>query len=295
MDGRFWRRCEARSACHDDLRVAAFMDERMKYIAPARGTVDPTVFGRPPLAAWREYADLLEGTAWPSIDELNRRLPAGMTQRFVAQTPALLADGRHYEQRIADCGQIATRAGNWHDLLNALAWLRHPALKQALNRRQMAEIARMGPKLRSRAQYALTHFDEAGVIVTVRDPALLALWDAHDWHGLFWRRRQAWLDGSIRLELFGHALLELALNPDKLLVGKALVFHTGGDAGLSARCAAAIGAGRVLLDPLELRPLPLSGIPGWHPDNADEAFHRRAVCYQPRRAGREYPPPFPAS
>ena len=68
----------------------------MKYIAPARGTVDPAVFARPPLAAWREYADLLEGTAWPSIDELNRHLPAGMTRRFVAQTPALLADGRHY-------------------------------------------------------------------------------------------------------------------------------------------------------------------------------------------------------
>jgi hypothetical protein len=72
------------------------------------------------------------------------------------------------------------------------------------------------------------------------------------------------------------------------------VFQTGGGADLPARCAAAINAGRVLLDPLELRPLPLSGIPGWHPDNADEAFHRRAVCYQPRRAGREYPPPSPA-
>ena len=293
MDGRFWRRCEARSACHDDLRVAAFMDKRMKYIAPARGTVDSTVFGRPPLAAWREYADLLEGTAWPSIDELNRRLPAGMTQCFAAQTRELLADGLHYEQRIAERGVIATRERNWHDLFNALAWLRHPVLKRALKARQVAEIACMGTKLRSRAQYALTHFDEAGVIVALSDPALLALWDAHDWHGLFWRRRQAWLDGSIRLELFGHALLELALNPGKLLVGKALVFRPGGDADLPAHCAAEVGAGRLLLDPLELRPLPLSGIPGWHPDNAGEAFHRGAACYQPRRAGREYPPASP--
>ena len=63
--------------------------------------------------------------------------------------------------------------------------------------------------------------------------------------------------------------------------------------GLPAHCAAEVGAGRLLLDPLELRPLPLSGIPGWHPDNAGEAFHRGAACYQPRRAGREYPPASP--
>jgi hypothetical protein len=267
----------------------------MRYHAPLREAVDPAVFGRLPLAAWRDHAALLDGE-WPSIDALNRHRLADMAQRFVAQTPDLLADGLHYEQRIAERGEIATREGNWHDLLNALVWVRYPTLKQALNRRQIAEIARMGPKQRSRAQYAMTHFDEGGVIVEVSDPSLLALWDAHDWHGLFWRHRQAWLDGSIRLELFGHALLELALNPDKLLVGKALVFEWAGDddaAGLVARCVNAIGSGCVLRDPLELRPLPLSGIPRWRADNADEAFHRSAVCYQPRRAGRCYPPAFP--
>jgi hypothetical protein len=267
----------------------------MRYHAPSREAVDPAVFDRLPLAAWREQAALLEGE-WPTIDALNRYLPAGMAQRFVAQTPELLGDGLHYEQRIGERGEIATREGNWHDLLNALVWLRYPALKQALNQRQMAEIARMGPKQRSRAQYAMTHFDEGGVIVEVRDPALLALWDAHDWYGLFWRHRQAWLDGSIRLQLFGHALLELALNPDKLLVGKALVFESAGDADAARtmdRCVDAVGSGRLLRDPLELRPLPLSGLPGWRADNANEAFHRNTICYQPRRAGRCYPPAFP--
>ena len=266
----------------------------MRYHAPLREAVDPVVFGRLPLAAWREHAGLLQGADWPSIETLNNCVPDGVPQRFVAQTPELLADGLHYEQRIAERGEIATRTGNWHDLLNALVWLRYPALKQALNRRQMDEIARMGSKQRSRAQYAMTHFDEGGVIVELRDPTLLALWDAHDWHGLFWRRRQAWLDGSIRLELFGHALLELALNPDKLLVGKALVFASNAAvdaAKVSVRCAEAIATGRLLRDPLELRPLPLSGLPGWRSDNAQEPFHLGTICYQPRRAGREYPPP----
>ncbi|MGY3040695.1 hypothetical protein ACVWWQ_002318 [Rhodanobacter sp. TND4EL1] len=264
----------------------------MRYVAPARDRVDPAVFGRMPLLAWRDHADLLEGACWPSIDALNRCWPGGASERFVAQTPALLADGLHYEQRIAERGQIATREENWHDLLNALIWLRHPGLKRALNQRQAGEITHMGPKLRSRAQYAMTHFDEGGVMVGVSDLSLLELWDAHDWHGLFWRRRQAWLDGTIRLELFGHALLELALSPAKLLVGKALVFHADHSMDLPLHCAAAVRSGLLLRDPLELRPLPVSGLPGWHADNADEAFHRSTPCYQSRRDGRSYPAPF---
>lgn len=266
----------------------------MRYVAPTRGSVDPLVFDRLPLAAWRNYAALLRGAAWPSIAAINGYLPANATHCFVAQTAALLADGLHYEQRIAERGKIATREANWHDLLNALVWLRHPALKRALNQRQRSEIARVGPKQRSRAQYALTHFDEGGVIVLLRDPALLPLWDAHDWYGLFWRHRQAWLDGMIQVELFGHALLEQALTPEQLLVGKALVFQCTDSldmASVRTRCAELIAAGQLLHDPLELRPLPLAGLPGWNAANADEAFHRETVCYQPKRVGRSYPLP----
>lgn len=265
----------------------------MKYMPPSRDAVDPQVFRRMPLVAWLDHGPLLESRDWPGIEVLNACWPAGARERFVAQSPALLADGLHYEQRIAGRGEIATRTGNWHDLLNALVWLRHPALKRALNARQITEIARMGTKIRSRAQYALTHFDEAGVIVWLRDEALLKLWDVHDWHGLFWRHRRAWSDGTIRLELFGHALLELALDPARLPVGKALVFRQGEgtDAPSAlAHCATAIARGQLLRDPLELRPLPLAGIPGWHPDNGGEAFHLDAACYQPRRVGRRYPP-----
>ncbi len=63
------------------------------------------------------------------------------------------------------------------------------------------------------------------------------------------------------------------------------------EAAVVSRCAAGIASGSLLRDPLELRPLPLSGIPGWHPDNDREAFHRMAACYQPLREGRRYPRP----
>ncbi len=215
------------------------------------------------------------------------------TPRFVAQTRELESDGLHYESRIGEHGAIATRENNWHDLLNALIWLRYPSLKAALNRRQCEEIAIAGPKNRTRAQCALTHFDEAGVIVIVRDREILHAWDAHDWLDLFWRRRAAWLGGEARAIVFGHALLEHALQPAQLLVGKALVVldNAGNldEARAVALVAERIGSGRLLCDPQELRPLPLSGIPGWVSANEREEFYRAAACFQPRRSGRRYP------
>ncbi|HEY4092246.1 MAG TPA: DUF3025 domain-containing protein [Luteibacter sp.] len=264
----------------------------MRHVAPAREVFDRRVLASPPLSHWAGFAPLIEGEAWPEATGLNALLPDDSDLRFVAQDKALLDDGLHYEQRIAN-GSIATRPANWHDLFNAFVWLRYPALKRALNARQVAEIARMGPRERSRPQCALTHFDEAGIIVTLPDTAMLAAWDRHDWHALFWTHREAWLRGDARAEVFGHALLEHALTPEKLLVGKALVVIGGADA--AATCAEAIARGDVLNDPQELRPLPVSGVPGWHADTADESFYTTAPCFQPVRAGRLYPAALVAS
>lgn len=258
----------------------------MRYVAPTREALDRRVLAVPPLAQWAEFAPLLSGAAWPEASDLNALRSPGSDKLFVAQDKALLDDGLHYEERIAR-GAIATRPANWHDLFNAFVWLRYPALKRALNARQVAEIATMGPRERSRPQCALTHFDEAGIIVTLRDPAMLAAWDRHDWHALFWTHRNAWLRGEACVEIFGHALLEHALTPEKLLVGKALVVMGGDDA--VAACARAIAAGDILNDPQELRPLPVSGVPGWHPETVGEAFYTSAPCFQPIRAGRLYP------
>jgi Protein of unknown function (DUF3025) len=271
----------------------------MRFVAPAWESIDPAIFSRPPLSSWGEFSALLRGADWPGLAVLNAcrnkvQDAANCTlPHFTEQTPQLLLDGLHYESRIAELGLVATRERNWHDLLNALIWLRYPTLKAALNARQVAEIALIGAKQRTRAQYALTHFDEAGVIVQISDPQLLKLWDAHDWPGLFWRERQAWRDGSIRVEVFGHALLEHALKPGVLFVGKALVMSLREDSDPAAtRIAATVRAGKLLNDPLELRPLPLSGIPGWHDDNESEKFYTETPCFRPLREGRAYPPLF---
>jgi hypothetical protein len=242
-----------------------------------------------------------------SIGQLNRLAdhdaPEGRAIRFVAQTDALLADGLHYEERIAREGSVATREGSTHDLFNALIWIGHPALKRAMNARQVADVARVGRKQRTRGQCALTHFDEAGAIVWVDASAPIAAWDAHDWRALFLDARDAW-DASMAITLIGHALFDHALAHREYPVAKALVVRVGRDAIASRSrdsliaawpeaeriVADEIAAGRLLADPQELRPLPLAGL--WNARSKSPDFYETAPCFRPLRAGRRYPAPF---
>ncbi len=260
---------------------------RRRFIAPARGDVDRVRFTHPVFAAFADVNDLMIAGDWPDVAALDQRLSIPGRQ-LVEQDDALLADGLHYEQRIAQ-GRIATRAENWHDLFNALVWARYPAVKQALNARQCRDLDREGSGGRTRAQAALTQFDETGVIVRVWDAAMLRAWDRHAWGELFLQGAEHWRSGAIAVAaVFGHALMEQALLPSRLLVGKCLVVRGDDDAQAVEQVARAIALGAMLNDPLELRPLPLMGIPGWHSDQ-DEAFYRNAGYFRPVRDGRAYP------
>lgn len=273
---------------------------RMRFVAPERTELDARLLAQPLFDELADDRALLLGGRWPDLAELNAALgplqhrKTGMALQLVGQE--LLDDCENYERRIFERGLIATRSANWHDLLNALVWKRFPAIKSALNAGQVEDMARVGLQQRTRRQCALTQFDEAGAVLVLRDPDLLALWDAHDWIGFFLLQRQAWNDGRVQLRVFGHALFEHALNPAMLLVAKTIVV-VDRDGSIAAdqidrRIADAISDGACLGDPQQLRPLPLSGIPGWHGQRQDQAFYREQPCFRPLRAGRRYPVPW---
>jgi hypothetical protein len=263
---------------------------RNRFRAPARASLDAHVFAHPVFAGCARHRALLSGPNWPTISHLDELLSREAGVRFIQQDDALLGDGEHYETRIHALGTVATRAENWHDLFNALIWAMHAPIKRALNARQVAEVARHGPRQRSRAQCALTHFDEAGAVVWAAQPDLLAAWDAHDWPAFF-GQRAAFAGGALRVRIFGHALLEHALVPERLPTAKCLVLCGGDPENWQERLAAAISAGVALADPQELRPLPLAGIPGWADGQQAPGFFD-GDCFRPLRDGRRYPAPL---
>ena len=232
----------------------------------------------PALPYWADYLPFLrklDGPGFPVCDQLNAILPAGLkshggqTVRFVPSTE--LTDAA-YEQRIFSSGQISTRPEDWHDLFNALVWVRFPAIKTAMNALHYREFSGRSAATRGKLRDALTLFDECGVIVFAPDPETLRLLSERRWSDLFESQDIRW-GKDIHLVIAGHALLEKYLSPYKSMTAKALLVQVDTDCmdlprnrlleRLDVTLAEGMLKGDILTQPTSLTPLPLAGIPGW--------------------------------
>lgn len=250
----------------------------------------------------------------PTDPRPSGRLDLGRLNALADERGLALADGRRlrfgeaaadagapYELTIADTGCVPTRCtgpGMVHDWFNALCWLRWPAIKARLNRLQAGAIRAQPESLRGRRgalRDAITLFDENGALLVGADADALARWRAFDWQGLFLTRRELFAR-SARVLPVGHALLEKLQSPYKAICAHVLLDPESGsgragpaDAGasfdtldaLDAAVAARLDAG--ILARERLMPLPVLGIPGWSPENADPAFYNDASVFRPGR------------
>lgn len=209
--------------------------------------------------------------------------------RFVPEDA--LPHGEPYEAHIFRTGEVPTR-DNLHDFFNGLAWLHFPLAKRRLNELQAAEIARRGiGASRGPLRDALTLFDENGAVLD----APVVLWEAlvaRDWHRLFVTERARWAEA--RLLLFGHALLEKLTRPRKGLTAHVL-FAPGACQSIYPRdqsIAEALSAAHLATKPFV--PLPVLGVPGWWPGNADPRFYDDPDVFRPHRPSTPSPmPPGP--
>lgn len=252
----------------------------------------------PIMAPLRLAGEGLPSSRWPSREELQRRADElalrtarGLPLRFVPQGPRARRFEDKYEPRIYLTGEVQTRADNWHDLFNALAWLAFPRTKAEINRLhyEAALIEQNGQ--RSRPRDILTLFDESGIVVATDDNGLAELVRNFRWKELFWQRRQD-VVGHMGFYLFGHSLYEKVLFPHLGITAKALVLpvETGlldaplGEqlAALDQATAERLARPGALLDPGLLTPLPFLGVPGWWPENRDEAFYDNEAYFCPR-------------
>lgn len=256
--------------------------------APVAGAAEiwrDDLAGLPAFAHLAPWLDALRGTDWPDPARLDRLAKvagvvnaAGFPIRFEAQTGAL--GQRDYEARILASGRVPSRSRNWHDFLNALCWLTFPRAKAALNRYQCAALA---DGARGPASDAATLFDESGLILVGLDAGLVAALADHDWRAALVERRAAWRHA--RAYAIGHAVLEKLLRPWPGITAKCLALDLPGEVTLAtvdeavAEIWSAGGIGR----PAELFPLPVLGIPGWWPANADPAFYDDVSVFRPAR------------
>lgn len=203
----------------------------------------------------------------------------GLPLRFTAPDRPLPA--RAYEMHILQTGQVPTRADTWHDVLNALVWLRFPHFKSALNSAHGEAIAVEAGTRRGPRRDALTVLDESGVWVTSRDPTLPALLVKHAWQPLFWKARSR-VETDMRFLVVGHALLEKALTPYPSMTGKCLLLHSD-SLDPDAAQVLAVDALETIETPRQLAPLPVQGIPGWDAANARLAYYANQEIFRPKR------------
>ena len=242
---------------------------------------------RLPCDRWPDHRDL-SAAAEPVTTSRGKRV------RFVAPRDHTDRERRYYELHIAETGEVETRAENWHDLFNALAWLAFPKAKAAINAQHAAILEERGEeeaKRRSPERDALTLFDEGGVIVASSSPGLLKLIVDFEWKELFWNRR-AELEAKLRFLTFGHALYEKALDPYIGIVAKTVFVPVGelffmlpetsrveqADALLAAHFASRPR----FASPKAMAPMPVLGVPGWHPGTQSESFYDDPVHFRPK-------------
>lgn len=251
----------------------------------ARARLDDAIFSPLAPAIARLPAD-----RWPTHAELSAlashvSTSRGRILRFVAPREHTDRERRYYEQHIADTGEVETRSENWHDLFNALVWITFPHAKARINAQHAAILEEGGEdeaRRRSPERDALTLFDEGGVAVVSSSAELTRLIVDFGWKELFWRRR-AELTAKVRFLAFGHALHEQALEPYLGMVAKTVFLPV--DAGffalppatLTARAdellAAHFSDRARFASPKLMAPMPVLGVPGWHPGTATETFY----------------------
>jgi len=215
-----------------------------------------------------------------SLDRLNKlaeaihlKTESGRPVRFVPPG----AKDTYYELKVFETGRVETRPDNLHDFFNALAWLAFPRTKARINALHAAEIPREAGR-RGRLRDLLTIFDEGGAIVQCEDRVLVSMLTGFRWKELFWENRER-VRAAMRVVVFGHAVLEQALEPWPGITCKAIVVPAGADPDVHAQAwLAQLEPGAT---PASLAPLPIFGYPGWFPESERAEFYDDARYFRP--------------
>lgn len=260
----------------------------------------------PLFAALAPVIRQMPASHFPTLEDGNalllaRRPPIAVSNghpvRFVPQAHGRLAFEAQYEPRCYLCGEVQTRADNWHDLLNALVWLTFPRAKAAINARHYQSLMNVEPDAgsqRGAVRDTNTLLDESGVIVVHADDELAGLLRDFRWKELFWQRREQ-VRNRMGFYLFGHGLYEKALQPYVGMTGQGWLVRVEAEFfgwplaqqldHLDESLAAYLADPEHGRSTRELAPIPLLGIPGWAAENEHVNYYDNTDYFRPGRRG----------
>ncbi|MCB6183414.1 DUF3025 domain-containing protein [Leeia sp. TBRC 13508] len=234
-----------------------------------------------PLYEWDEAIQRL--LDWPSYDWLNAEAvrlhvcnDQGMPLEFIQQDEPMKALA--YEKQIYETGKVPTRLANWHDFFNALCWFRFPNSKSIMN--AMHAKSEDTISARGKMRDALTLFDECGIVIEVADDTWKTRLQSHDWKGVWWVDRQT-SEAEVEYTLFGHSEFEKGMTPFRGWTAKALFLPRNPNISLDERVANVLASG-ALMQPRELSPLPVLGVPTWH-EGQDASYYDDTDYFRPAR------------
>ena len=280
-----------------------------------------------PVTDLLEEVGLLSKNEFPTPDLLNALTAqyhkSWQGPLFKGQSQFSESDQRYYETIISEDGVVPTREQSWHDLFNALIWLQFPKTKSLLNELHISDINAFGANPRTARRNRITHFDECGVVLAIEEPsqltqhatlhkhavlkendksrtsgvesleAFLQQLAAHEWEQVFVANRKRWY-AEVTPFVFGHANLEMMLNPFIGLTGKWLAVSVPqGFSDLEQWQQRAVLDDAMLarisaLDAFQvapiLKPLPLLGVPLWH-SQQNAKFYQNKDYFRPLREG----------
>lgn len=254
--------------------------------ASALGVADID-WSAPWLADWRAVGEPIAQRVVAGCPQ-----PQAMTEADLAPVgfmpQADLPEGQAYEDFIFATGQVPTREG-LHDFFNALCWMHFPLAKKRLNQLQALEIARAGVgQVRGPVRDAATVFDENALLIQPSDALWVALTE-HRWLDAFVGLRHEW--AQTRLWIFGHAALEKLVQPYKsITVHLWRVPQEVAPTEMDAWLAQDLSADKLARKPFS--PLPLLGVPGWWPANADPSFYADGAVFRPQRDKQRAEKPY---
>lgn len=235
----------------------------------------------------------IEGEGWPNLSKLNALARQNnvlnaqdIPIQFVEQEAP--KGQRAYEAQIHQTGMVPTRPENWHDLLNACAWLTWPKLKATLNLIHCLQCN--DQHHRSTESDTATLFDESGAVLIGPDPRLAQWLSDHDWQNAFVTHRHLWQ--SHLLLTVGHAVLEKTLNPYPGMIAKVLyqpypICTPNQNLSDVVKSLDTLLAQRwtdqSFTKPSDLFALPILGVPGVDALNESSQYYENKKVFRPSR------------